>query len=611
MKQNRQTIMKAITFTGIFLVCLVVSIVPTFGKTILTKKQTADYLDKISEYEVHKIENPTYGSAGGEWLIMGLARYGSLTENYKNIYLANLKSELKQCNGVLSEKKYTEYARVVLALSSINVNPADFSGYNLIRPLAELDNVTKSGLNGVAFSLLALDCRNYSIPDTEEGYFGKKTSRQELISILLNAQLADGGWPYLGNKSDVDMTAMVLQALGKYYHQDKVKKAVDKAIKLLSSIQNSSGGFSVRGSENCESTAQVLTAMVGLGIKVSDNRFIKNDHTILDGLLKYYQDGGFKHTENSFVNQMSTEQAMYALTAYYRSLAEEKSLYDMGDNTKYKKNIKNNSKTGKKNNKKQSAKHKVEKNKAQNETEENSKGENNDKTTSGDSKNDKKKSLKKKEKKQQRTELKEEQNQAPEKEETTSGRGNIKEKKKDRSYWGIALLFIVIFFAGAGVFLKKKNKLFLFLIAMCLTLSGCKNTGSERAGTCTLLVECSAIYDNLEDLDKGLKGHIPKDGIIIREQEVPFEKGDSVYDVLSKTLKENNIPLEVSFTANSSYVEGIDNIYEFSCGELSGWKYSVNDKFPQVSCSEYHVKEGDKIQWRYTCDLGEDIKGER
>ena len=342
MNKIKQKTIKLVSLLGIFCVCFMMFVIPTQGKTVLTKSQTTNYLDKISEYEMLKVTNPSYGSVGGEWLIMGLARYGTLTENYMDIYLNNLQAEVEKCDGVLSEKKYTEYARVVLALTSINVDPSNFAGYNLLKPLAELDNVVKTGLNGVTFALLAFDCGNYTIPDTGKDYTGAKTSRDKLLSILLSAQLKDGGWAFLGNKSDVDMTAMVIQALGKYYHQDKVKKAVDKAVKLLSSKQNDSGAFSSGGSENCESTAQVLTAMTVLGIKVSDSRFIKKDNTILDGLLKYYKDGGFKHTENSFVNQMSTEQAMYGLTAYYRSLSDEKGLYNMTDNEKYKKIIEKN-----------------------------------------------------------------------------------------------------------------------------------------------------------------------------------------------------------------------------------------------------------------------------
>ena len=58
---------------------------------------------------------------------------------------------------------------------------------------------------------------------------------------------------------------------------------------------------------------------------------------------------------------------------------------------------------------------------------------------------------------------------------------------------------------------------------------------------------------------------------------------------------------------NSAYIEGINNIYEFDGGELSGWTYLVNGKVPGVGCSEYKVKNGDVIEWLYTCDMGRDL----
>ena len=169
---------------------------------------------------------------------------------------------------------------------------------------------------------------------------------------------------------------------------------------------------------------------------------------------------------------------------------------------------------------------------------------------------------------------------------------------------------IVVVLAGVGVLLKRKNKLFVILLVTCITFSGCgkSEANEENVGKCTLLVECSTINDNLENLEKGLKGHIPGDGVILKEQEVSFKKNDSVYDILYRELKKNNILMEASFTGTSAYIEGIDNIYEFSCGQRSGWLYCVNGKYQQTSCSEYKVKDGDKIQWHYTCDLGEDVK---
>jgi len=57
----------------------------------------------------------------------------------------------------------------------------------------------------------------------------------------------------------------------------------------------------------------------------------------------------------------------------------------------------------------------------------------------------------------------------------------------------------------------------------------------------------------------------------------------------------------------SVYIEGIGNLYEFDCGELSGWMYSVNGEFPMYGMSQYEVKDGDVIEVVYTCDLGADV----
>lgn len=622
MNRYWRKIVKTVSFFSIFLVCFFAFTTLTHGETILTKKQTAEYLDKISAYEMNKVTNPTYGSVGGEWLIMGLSRYESLTKDYLNIYLNNLREEVEKTKGVLSERKYTEYARVVLALTAVGADPQDFSGYNLLRPLGELDHVIKSGLNGVAFSLLAFDSGNYDIPDTKTEYAGAKATREKLIAILFNAQLDDGGWAYAGSKSDVDVTAMVLQALGKYHNQEKVKTAITQGVKYLSSKQNNSGAFSSGGVENCESTAQVLTAMMTLGIDVSDRRFVKNGNTVLDGLLQYYQDGGFRHTKSSFVNQMSTEQAMYGLTAYYRSLTDEKGLYDMKDNTKYREVVKKNNK------RKQTKKKKTERNakKKVTETKKITKEEkksstrknvdNNPKSTEEIAENTKD-NLKKNDKtKTESTEKnskknKDKTNQYDEDnlETPKASAEEISENTGDKNSNFPGIIFGALALVGAGILFCKKNRLFLLMMTVCVLFSGCgKDTDSASVGKCTILVECSTILEHMDDLDTGLKDHIPKDGTILKKQEVSFEKGDSVYDVLSKELKENNILMEVSFTGKSAYVEGIDNVYEFSCGELSGWMYSVNGEYSQVSCSDYRVKDGDEIQWHYTCDLGEDVK---
>ena len=52
----------------------------------------------------------------------------------------------------------------------------------------------------------------------------------------------------------------------------------------------------------------------------------------------------------------------------------------------------------------------------------------------------------------------------------------------------------------------------------------------------------------------------------------------------------------------SYYIEGINNLYEFDCGNQSGWMYKVNGWFPNYGCSSYNLKDGDSIVWAFTCN---------
>lgn len=128
---------------------------------------------------------------------------------------------------------------------------------------------------------------------------------------------------------------------------------------------------------------------------------------------------------------------------------------------------------------------------------------------------------------------------------------------------------------------------------------------------CTFSISCATVLDNMDIIDKSKKDIIPDDGWILKPVTVTFNEGESVFDVLKQVCKDNKVQLEFSFTPiyNSAYIEGINNLYEFDCGSLSGWMYEVNGWFPNYGCSRYEVKNGDVIEWQYTCDLGGDIGG--
>ena len=127
--------------------------------------------------------------------------------------------------------------------------------------------------------------------------------------------------------------------------------------------------------------------------------------------------------------------------------------------------------------------------------------------------------------------------------------------------------------------------------------------------TCIISISCETILDNIDKCVESKKALVPEDGIILPATEVTFSDGESVYDVLQRVCKEAGIQIESSFTPayNSAYVEGINNLYEFDCGELSGWMFSVNGWYPNYGCSKYTVNAGDEICWVYTCNLGKDV----
>ena len=133
----------------------------------------------------------------------------------------------------------------------------------------------------------------------------------------------------------------------------------------------------------------------------------------------------------------------------------------------------------------------------------------------------------------------------------------------------------------------------------------------DEEWTCTLSVSCATILDNMALCDPEKRELVPEDGWILEPMTVTFYAGESVFNVLQRTLKEQGIHMEHSYTPayHSAYVEGINNLYEFDVGEHSGWMYSVNGWFPNYGCSRYRLQDGDVVEWKYTCDLGSDVGG--
>lgn len=137
-----------------------------------------------------------------------------------------------------------------------------------------------------------------------------------------------------------------------------------------------------------------------------------------------------------------------------------------------------------------------------------------------------------------------------------------------------------------------------------------QNQSNEAVkNTCTISISCKTILNNMDKFNKDKKSILPSDGVILSQTTVEFKEGETVFQILRRETKRNKIHMEFSASPvyQTNYVEGIANIYEFDCGELSGWTFRVNGGYPQHGSSMYTVQKGDIIEWLYTCDLGRDV----
>lgn len=304
------------------------------GQTVSPEQQQVVLADAISTtgtFLQESVAEPTFGSVGGEWLILGLARSSlEIPEEYYETYFQNLSAHTAQQGGVLHAKKYTEYSRVILAVTAIGRDPSDVGGFNMLQPLADFEQTVFQGINGPIFALLALDSGNYEIPQNTTD--NTQATRDMYVDYIINAQLPEGGWAFAGGEAEIDVTAMALQALAKYQDRKDVAEAIEKGVEILSARQNENGSYQYSATEqvSSESISQVIIALTELGISLDDSRFVKNGNTLLDALLQFQQaDGGFSHLIDGETDLLATEQAFYALVAANRMAQGESSLYRM------------------------------------------------------------------------------------------------------------------------------------------------------------------------------------------------------------------------------------------------------------------------------------------
>lgn len=300
-------------------------------------------LSKVRSYILSKDTKPDYSSI---WNVIGLKRSGLyVPESYINLFYSNVIAYCESKDWQITRAKYSDYSKLILALTAIGVDARNVMGHNLLAYLSDYENVSRQGNNGTIWALIALKSNPaYEIPEDPSAV--QQNSEELLVKKVVGMQCQDGGWTLMGTTGDSDMTGMAMQALASYYNKDgyeDVTAAIDKGLAWIEKNQLSSGGFGTMNTETSESVAQIITALCGVGIDCGeDARFIKNGKWPMTGLFQYYMpEGGFMHVAadagnngggaGGIIDGMATEQGLYATVAYRRFLDGETFLYDMSD----------------------------------------------------------------------------------------------------------------------------------------------------------------------------------------------------------------------------------------------------------------------------------------
>ena len=292
--------MKKRFFVFVLLFCVLFASFSAYAQEEIT--------EKTAEYVISANSEPKPGVIGGEWAVIGVFKSGISAEKYFEAYRKNAEETVKEKQGVLDDRKYTEYSRTVLALLACGADPENIAGYNLLTPLRDFDKTVFQGINGAIWALIALDSGNFEADYSE--------IKERYIGYILEKSLPSGGWSMM-NEAEADVTAMALTALCRHMERPGVSEAVEKALNALSELQADDGSFKIGGISNAESCAQVLTALSEMRIGIDDERFVKNGKTVKDALLSFrLKDGSFEHIKGGGTDLIATEQGLYALCAY-------------------------------------------------------------------------------------------------------------------------------------------------------------------------------------------------------------------------------------------------------------------------------------------------------
>lgn len=588
-----------------------------------TVGEVTDLIDGIVSYKLNE------AGAGGiqEWIDGGLTDGAGTTSEWYAITVSqmggyDMSSYRRSLERYISENKAptSATAREKIALALIASGSSD----SFISRTID-DSIDELGLMSWIYGLHLLN----------NGFTGERYDIQGVTDTLLSMQFADGGWAIMGDRGDIDVTAMTINSLAPYYSSNgDVAAAVERGLDFLSAKQLSNGGYTSFGTENPESTAQVLMAVSALGIDCQqDSRFVKDGNTLIDGIASFQlADGSFSHTPGGASNDGATMQSLYSLAAYRRMMEGGGPMFIMDradpDGNSVQETIQpegeqsGHSEAAPQIESPASTQTSGSRAAVASTTVSSAVTSTISTSSSAASRSTVSSSV-------SATVLVSAESTADstavqpvtvaEAAESGSTAGGYR-PIAIAAVWGIALLTgIALYAAGKR---SRKNLIAVAAAASVCTVivlftdiqtkeqyySGSSAVREDAYGTVTMSIRCDTIVGKTDS------EYVPADGVILDNAEFSISEGDTVFDVLTDAAKTYGIQVENSGGAGNAhgnvYISGINYLYELEYGDLSGWIYHVNGVSPSVNCGEYVLSDGDVIDWLYTCELGYDLEEE-
>lgn len=484
---------------------------------------------------------------GVEWYIIALR--GSHPEVELAAYAAALEAKMSrgEIRGAVARQ------RCALALAACGRGESAAA-------MAVMDETI--GALGIMSYIFGLDLMN-------TGLTSRTHTADGVIDALLTLQLEGGGWAVMGDVADADVTAMAVQALAPHrYRRADAAAAVTAAVDHLLDSMRESGTYLSYGAENPESAAQAVMALTACGIDPERDPRMAGRRTLIDGIFAFRLAGeGFSHTAGGGYNATATMQSLLALIALSRSRRGLSGIYafedsaeddtsvppppDTDDGTVTSVDITTAAQIGAD-------------------------------TTLGDAQN------------------------APAPAPAPAPQTDAKLK-----LWIIAVILAAAIIAAAVLFIcgRRHKKNFIFIVVVAAVLSAAvllldirtpegyyadTTAGAGERISVSISVRCDEAL-GVAELDT-----LPADGVMLGAVELELTQGGTVLDALTEAARLYRLQLEYSGVGSMAYVSGIEYLYEFDGGELSGWTYRVNGQSPSVGCGGYTLADGDVIEWEYT-----------